>query len=104
MYIAPRSSVLRRSVLVWRRSAPLAKLSIATPRGAYSIDNACHCILSPPACILVSTFWVYVFFSGDRQPADIDLIRASFLLAEIDSRQHAAGQPSVHAARGGRVE
>jgi hypothetical protein len=41
----------------------------------------------------VSLFWMNVFFSGDRQPAAIDLIRASCLLAEIDSRQHAAGQP-----------
>jgi hypothetical protein len=48
----------------------------------------------------VNIFRIYVFFSGDRQPAAIDLIRASFLLAEIDSRQHAAGQPPVHAARG----
>ena len=48
----------------------------------------------------MNIFRIYVFFSGDRQPAAIDLIRASFLLAEIDSRQHAAGQPPVHAARG----
>ena len=37
----------------------------------------------------MNLFWVYVFFSGDRRPAATDPIRASFLLAEIDSRQHA---------------
>ena len=32
-----------------------------------SIDNACHCILSPPACILVNGFWICVFFIREIQ-------------------------------------
>eukprot|EP01047_Picozoa_sp_COSAG01_P040587 COSAG01_NODE_3429_length_6104_cov_67.418748_4_plen_385_part_00 len=86
-----------RSTVTRRRSPPASILSIATPRALF--DRQCLSLYSsPPACILVNLFWLNVFFSGDRRPAAIDLIRASFLLAEIDSRQHAAGQPPVHAA------
>ena len=57
---------------VARGPLPIKKKRIGLSRapGPYSIDNACHCILSPPACILVNIFWVYVFFSGDRQPVN----------------------------------
>jgi hypothetical protein len=37
--------------------------------GAYSIDNACHWILSPPACCRINIFCVCVFFTREIQPA-----------------------------------
>eukprot|EP01049_Picozoa_sp_SAG25_P008345 SAG25_NODE_742_length_5598_cov_36.107110_1_plen_166_part_00 len=38
------------------------------PTGRYSIDNACHCILSSPACIgKTGCFWICVFFIREIQ-------------------------------------
>ena len=38
---------------------------------AGQFDRQClSLLLTPPACILVNTFWVNVFFSGDRQPVN----------------------------------